>query len=179
MEQDARVALKEDYRSQMQNYRTSILTLVIGFFAGMEALRLLSLPPLLIVYLFCLASGLLGGSIFYCVARVAWYGRLGSFVLTATPQLLSRQKDKREDTNTLLYRIQQGTAKLIRERRTGSPWDRLVGIGDTERTSSLIRASVIVGGLTLDIALLLSYLGSVLSLPNNRSFVQALICLIR
>lgn len=59
-EQEARVALKEHYRSQEQNHRTAMLTLVIGFFTGMEVLRILDLPWLRFVFWFCVASGFLG-----------------------------------------------------------------------------------------------------------------------
>jgi len=141
MEQEARVALKKDYRSQMQNYRTSILTLFIGFFAGMEALRILTLPYWLVIVMFCAASGLLGGGILYCLARVAWYGRLGSVIFTAAPTLPSRQEHSMENTNTLLNRLGQGGVNLLKSRLTESFWDRLVMLGDPTKTSILVRVT--------------------------------------
>jgi hypothetical protein len=75
LEQDARVALLEHYTSQMQGYKVYLLTIVIGFFAGIEALRTLPLQPFHFVLLFSLGVGSLAGGIAYCIPKAFWFGQ--------------------------------------------------------------------------------------------------------
>jgi len=74
-EQDARVALLEHYTSQMQGYKVYLLTLVIGFFAGIESLRTLQLSIEYFPVFFSLGVGLLVAGTIFCSARAFFFGQ--------------------------------------------------------------------------------------------------------
>jgi hypothetical protein len=75
LEQDARVALLEHYTSQMQGYKVYLLTIVIGFFAGIESLRTLQLLPAPFVYVFPIFVGICLILIVYCLTKALWFGQ--------------------------------------------------------------------------------------------------------
>lgn len=158
--QPARIALLEHYTSQMQSYKTAVLTLFIGFFAGVEAIRLLQLPSALALYLISLGSGTLPGGIFYCLARVGWYGKLAWCSLSAVPvPVCDAPQPLPMDANTLLFRLSQGADRLLQAQQENrdliraqqerkdfirARWQRLVRLGDTERTLELFLYAVII-----------------------------------
>jgi putative effector of murein hydrolase LrgA (UPF0299 family) len=76
-EQDARIALLEHYTSQMQGYKVSLLTIVIGFLAYVELIT--RIPRFyfgfLSLFLLPIGVGVLAGLGFWCVARIFWFGK--------------------------------------------------------------------------------------------------------
>ena len=128
-EQEARIALLEHFTSQLQSYKTNILTLVVGFFAGVEALRIIEPPYWLLIVGICLGTGCLSGGLFYFIARAALFGRAASCCLRALPDLTGKAPD------ILLRRLGDGVLGLMKaeiaNRKTRKAWsDRLVRLWD-------------------------------------------------
>lgn len=92
LEQDARVALLEHYISQLQGYKVSLLTIVIGFFAVVEPLRRLVSSALFSVF-----AGICVALIVYCVGKVFLYGQHVKAIIRNEPdckQTMLKQLDE-------------------------------------------------------------------------------------
>jgi len=65
----------------MQGYKVYLLTLFVGFFAGVQSLRALGATQHVFLVFFSIGFAILIAASFFCMVRIFWYGRLVERVL--------------------------------------------------------------------------------------------------
>jgi hypothetical protein len=141
-EQEARIALLNDYASKLQGYKTNLLTMAIGFVGFFQAFEILDdwaarngFPYFSLIYWSSVAA-LMSAIAFFLSTRAVWHAALSRQCLLASPD---------SDVNgPLIYKLNQGISRWARNKQEREErYKKLYGAAMPPQKDSKIRLMLV------------------------------------
>jgi hypothetical protein len=114
-DQEARIALLNEYASKLQGYKTNLLTIAIGFVGFFQAFEILNdwaarngLPYFSLIY-WPLVAAFMSALAFFLSTRAVWHAALSRQCLLASPDL--------HVNGPLIYKLNQGFSRWARDKQ--------------------------------------------------------------